>query len=248
MLPQYSFGKNFKTIITGKEAWKEGPSINADIACYTDGSKTEEGVGAGINITEPKTKVSLSSSKKVTIFQAETAAIRHCAEKLLRQEFKEKTIAIYSDSQAAIKAISSMQVNSKLVWNCLEKLQELGSQNKLSLAWVPGHTGYKGNEEADSLAREGARRSLIGPEPSCGTAKALQKTCNSNWKEKQSQKWWNEAPGMRQAKEFIKEPSPKFTEYLLNLNRRATRVLVGPLTEHCRINKHMNNIGLADTA
>ncbi|XP_074027278.1 ribonuclease H1-like [Leptinotarsa decemlineata] len=156
MLPQYSFGKNFKTIITGREAWKGGPPINAEIACYTDGSKTEERVGAGIYITKPKTKVSLRLGKKVTIFQAETAAIGHCAEELLRQEFKKKTIAIYCDSQAAIKAISSMQVNSKLVWNCLEKLQELGSQNRLSLAWVPGHTGYKGNKEADSLAREGA--------------------------------------------------------------------------------------------
>ncbi|XP_074038488.1 uncharacterized protein [Leptinotarsa decemlineata] len=149
---------------------------------------SQEANSQGIYITKPKTKVSLSLGKKVTIFQAETAAIRHCAEELLRQEFEEKTIAIYSDSQAAIKAISSMQVNSKLVWNCLEKLQELGSQNRLSLAWIPGHTGYKSNEEADSLAREGARLSLIGPEPFCGTAKPLRKTCNSNWKEKQSQK------------------------------------------------------------
>ncbi|XP_074042447.1 uncharacterized protein [Leptinotarsa decemlineata] len=161
MLSQYSFGKNFKTIITGREAWKEGPPINVEIACYTDGSKTEKGVGAEIYITKPKIKVSSSLGKKMTIFQAETAAIRHCAEELLRQEFKEKTIEIYSDRQAAIKAISSMQVNSKLVWNCPEKLQELGSQNRLSLAWVPGHTGFNGNEEADSLAREGARCSPI---------------------------------------------------------------------------------------
>ncbi|XP_074039464.1 uncharacterized protein [Leptinotarsa decemlineata] len=225
MLSQYSFGKNFKTIITGREAWKGGPPLNAEIAFYTDGSKTEEGVGARICITKAKTKVSLSLGKKVTIFQAETATIRHCAEELLRQEFKEKTIAIYSDSQAAIKAINSMQVNSKLVWNCLEKLQELGRQTGLSLAWVPSYTGYKGNEEADSLAREGAQCSPIGPERFCGTAKALRKTCNSNWKEKQSRKWWVKAPGVRQAKEFIKEPSPKFTEYLLSLNRRSTRVL-----------------------
>ncbi|XP_074027682.1 uncharacterized protein [Leptinotarsa decemlineata] len=115
MLPQYSFGKNFKTIITGRGAWKGGPPINTEVACYTDGSKTEEGVGAGIYITKPKTEVSLSLGKKVTIIQTETAAIHHCAEELLRQEFKGKTIAIYSDSQAAIKAISSMQVNSKLV-------------------------------------------------------------------------------------------------------------------------------------
>lgn len=41
---------------------------------------------------------------------------------------------------------------SKLVWHCLEALQYLGSQNKVTLVWVPGPKGYTGNEEADQLA------------------------------------------------------------------------------------------------
>ena len=41
-------------------AQKEGPLINADIAVYTDGSKTEEGSGAGIYGAKPKTSISMS--------------------------------------------------------------------------------------------------------------------------------------------------------------------------------------------
>ena len=235
-----------KISITDREAWKEGPPINADIAVYTDGSKTEFGSGAGIYGAKPKTRISLSLGKYATVFQAEIIAIHHCVKELIRQEFKGKTIAIYSDSQAAIKAVNSMQVNSKLVWDCLETLNALGSQNRLTLAWVPAHTGYEGNEEADSLARAGANKALNGPEPFCGIAKAIQKTSIKSWMQTKSQEWWNKSPGMRQAKEFIKKPSPTFTEYLLSQKRSSTRILVGLLTGHCRLNKHMSTIGLTE--
>lgn len=47
-----------------------------------------------------------------------------------------------------------MQVQSKFVWGCLEVLIELDSQNRLTLTWIPGHRGYKFNEEAYLQARE----------------------------------------------------------------------------------------------
>ncbi|CAG9823164.1 unnamed protein product [Phaedon cochleariae] len=131
-------------------------------------------------------------------------------------------------------------------WGCLETLNALGSQNRLTLAWVPAHTGYEGNEEADSLARAGANKALNGPEPFCGIAKAIQKTSIKSWMQTESQEWWNNSPGMRQAKEFIKKPSPTFTEYLLSQKRSSTRILLGLLTGHCRLNKHMSTIGLTE--
>ncbi|KAJ8918503.1 hypothetical protein NQ315_015208 [Exocentrus adspersus] len=119
---------------------------------YTDGSRIEQGAGAGI-------------------YGVEVAAIQGCAREIIGQGAASQSIAIYSDSQAALKAIGSMQVCSRLVWDCVKALQELGSRNKLTLAWVHGHKGHKGNEEADRLAREGAGRAHIGPEPFCGIAK-----------------------------------------------------------------------------
>lgn len=52
-----------------------------------------------------------------------------------------QNFAILVESQAAIKALMSNQVNSKLVWQCLERLNTLGSHNKVSVLWVPGIKG-----------------------------------------------------------------------------------------------------------
>ncbi|KAJ8914451.1 hypothetical protein NQ315_011392 [Exocentrus adspersus] len=155
--------------------------------------------------------------------------------------------AIYSDSQAALKAIiGSMQVCSRLVWDCVKALQELGSWNKLTLAWVPGHKGYKGNEEADRLAREGAERALIGPEPFCGIAKTHVRASIDEWMDGKSREWWRKLPQQRQAKMFIKERSARLTDDLLGQNRKAIRIIVGLLTGHCRLNKHMSLMELAE--
>ena len=176
------------------------------------------------------------------------AAIQCCAKEITRQGTVNQSIAIFSDSQAALKAISSRQVNSRLVWDCLEALTELGSQNEVTLAWVPGHKGHKGNEKADELAKEGASKALIGPEPFCGVAKPCIRSSINDWLQNKSLEWWRSFPHQRQAKEFIKERSAKFTEDLLRQNRKAIRIIVSLLTGHCRLNRHMSLMGLAEDA
>ncbi|KAJ8919261.1 hypothetical protein NQ315_003844 [Exocentrus adspersus] len=215
---------------------------------YTDGSRIEQGAGAGIYGVRPETKIPLSLGRFATVFQAEVAAIQGCAREIIGQGAARQSIAIYSDSQAALKAIGSMQVCSRLVWDCVKALQELGSRNKLTLAWVPGHKGHKGNEEADSLAREGAGRALIGPEPFCGIAKTHVRASIDEWMDDKSREWWRNLPQQRQAKMFIKERSARLTDDLLGQNRKAIRIIVGLLTEHCRLNKHMSLMGLAEEA
>ena len=65
------------------------------------------------------------------------------------------SILILSDSQAALKALDSPVIKSKLVWDCLESLWTL----------VPGHKGILGNEMADLLAKMGSETKFIRPEP-----------------------------------------------------------------------------------
>ncbi|KAJ8919400.1 hypothetical protein NQ315_016493 [Exocentrus adspersus] len=230
MVPKYSFKKNFEIRILDREEWNNGPPVTAQNMWYTDGSRIEQGAGAGI-------------------YGAEVAAIQDWAREIKRQGAARQSIAIlYSDSQAALKAIGSMQVCSRLVWDCVKALQELGSQNKLTLAWVPGHKGHKGNEEADRLAREGAGRALIGPEPFCGIAKTHVRASIDEWMDGKSWEWWRKLPQQRQAKMFIKGRSARLTDDLLGQNRKAIRIIVGLLTGHCRLNKHMSLMGLAEEA
>jgi ribonuclease HI len=223
-----------------------GPPIKADLIWYTDGSKTDQGVGAGIYGDKPRTKINLGLGQYPTVFQAEIVAIEQCAREIIRRSYEDKTIVIYSDSQAAIRALSSCKISSKLVRDCVIALEEVGASNKLTIAWVPGHEGHEGNEEADKLAKEGAGRTMVGPEPYCGIPSCQVRSSIRSWIVRESQDWWMRTPGQRQAKVFIKAYSPEFTKDLLNYNRKAVRIIVGQLTGHCRLNKHLETMGLAE--
>ena len=63
---------------------------------------------------------------------------------------------ILSYSQAAIKALDSFQLNSKLVWDCHQSLVKLAEHNKIQLVWMLEHMGIDGNEIADQLATDRA--------------------------------------------------------------------------------------------
>lgn len=72
-----------------------------------------------------------------------------------------------------------MQVDSKVLWDPLQALEELGRGNMITLAWVPGHEGHIGNEEASSLA--GASKALFGLEPLCGLTRTSIKDRVNQW-------------------------------------------------------------------
>ena len=65
----------------------------------------------------------------------------------------EASIAICSDSQAALKSLQAAKVTSVLVAETMAALKELAIFNSVRLVWVPGHSGIPGNEEADRLAK-----------------------------------------------------------------------------------------------
>lgn len=67
----------------------------------------------------------------------------------------------YADrNQATIKALNFTQVNSKLVFECVERLNTFGSHNTVWMLLVSDHVGLAGNEVADKLARKGEGTSL----------------------------------------------------------------------------------------
>ena len=81
------------------------------ICCFTDGSKTEHGTDGGFVISNPHTTTTTEHSFKMkdycTVFQAETAAIKHAAEELIT--FNNQQITFWSDSlsQSALQALSN---------------------------------------------------------------------------------------------------------------------------------------------
>lgn len=148
-----------------------------------------------------------------------------------------------SDSQAALKALNSYVVSSKLVWECAGTIRQLARHNKVTLMWVPGHEGVEGNELADKLARKGAASSFIGPEPFCGVPTSQLTSDIRSWEEGVKSSHWNSLPGLRHSKKFI-NPSKKRAEEALSLSKADLRLLTSILTGHCTLRHHLKRMGI----
>lgn len=84
----------------------------------------------------------------------------------LRLGFKDKSILIFSDSQAAIRALSAKEFSSRLVWACYEAISIPWRRNQVILIWVPGYIKIFVNEAAAVLANRAAATVFMGPEQS----------------------------------------------------------------------------------
>ena len=88
----------------------------------------------------------------------------------------------------------------------------------LGLYWVPGHTGVRGNEIADGLARSGSALSFLGPEPALGVSRGDTRKRLSRLLISEHRATWRDLGNtLRQARELISGPCP------------STRIKIYPL-------------------
>jgi hypothetical protein len=170
-----------------------------------DGSKTNKSTGAGVYRWGSRRGHSFRLGLHTMVFQAEIYTIKACITENIEKGYTEKKICILSDSQAAIKALDSFQINSKLVWDCHQSLVKLAEHNRIQLVWVPGHMGIDGNEIADQLARQGSSHPLKGPEPAFGTSAKVAREVIRDWTSRKHKEHWQSIHGQRQAKGFLKK-------------------------------------------
>ena len=248
IIPQYLFGHMYSVHIPKREDWNtERDAIlpPETKSCFTDGSKMDGKAGAGVHFADQNTAdMSLPLGHHATVFQAEVHAIAECAQQL--QHCHDSSITICSDSQAALKALQSPKVSSLVVRNCKQELARITESNKVSLVWVPGHSGIEGNEIADQLAREASQTRTFGPEPMLPVSQQACKTALRDWCQNKTLASWLAHPACRQAKELIGRPKARNSRVLLKLPRKQLRLVVGVLTGHCTLNRHLHIMGIAD--
>ena len=182
------------------------------------------------------------------MFQAEVLAISVMAKNLLREKMHNQSIVVLVDSQAAIKALIKCTVTSITVLNCIRNLNQLGKQNHVSIAWIPGHAGVHGNEVADCLAQSESKSKIHGLEPFITVPYASCVRTVKNWFRARWKSMWNKRKDCMRMKESVRWTSSRLTIRLLNLKRHQLNRVVQVLTGHCNLQRPKKTTGRAESS
>jgi len=168
------------------------------------GLRRGPGLGSGQTVNR---RLSIPLGKDATVFQAKVYAILACTHEMDAQDWPEKYVSICSDSQAALKALQAAKTTSPLVRQCQQELNDISARHAVRLYWVPGHTGVRGNEIADGLARSSSGQWFIGPEPCFGVSRKNTRKKKKRWMRNQHLALWRgPCSAQRQARELLSCP------------------------------------------
>ena len=131
--------------------------VEREISVWTDGSSVE-GIGGGggiILVGNSEQEIRQPAGKFCSSTKAELVAVAAALKRIGLDE--DRTMAIFSDSRAAIQALQAGPLRQRTpvsheIWNELLRLQGQGCQ--VTFHWVPGHADIDLNERADRLANE----------------------------------------------------------------------------------------------
>jgi len=89
------------------------------------------------------------------------------------------------------------------------------------------------------LAKAAAILTFEGPEPVLGISTTSIRTSIQLWTHKEVKKYWRANSGCRQAKLFIDGLDKQLTRFALGLSKQDLHVLVGLITGHTVLNRHL---------
>ena len=124
---------------------------------------------------------------------------------------------------------------------CQKAMIDVSTHNSVGLFWVSGHSGKRGNEIADDLAKEATVQQYVGPQPALGASRQITRRKIKLWIDSLHMAMWQ---GL---KALISGPSPTSKAQLLCFNRTQSRMVYGPLTGHSTLRRHLYIMGLTDS-
>ena len=218
------------------------PTSPSQINIYTDGSRTEQGTGAGYCIYEHDKLVDQNQFKlpdTSSVYQAELLAIQAAARALYYLP-QARFVKIFVDSQAAIKALDMETLTSATVRQTVMALNKAPDHiRRISISWVKAHIGTTGNEAADQQAKSGCTSDqlIYIPPPLSYLKSRVDDFFLTSWKQ-----FWTTSQGAEATKSFFLGPDPTKTKHLLRLPKKHTNLLIKLIADHTSLRKHSNKI------
>ena len=206
---------------------------------YTDGSKMSTGVGAGVHIKIDNLIINerFKLPEYATVFQAEILAIREAAYILQTLRYM-PTIKFFVDSQAALLALQSSEVSSRLVLQTMHAVNEIVAGSKI-FVWTKAHVGTPGNERADQLAKEATllTNEVAIPPPASTLKNTLDDAAHKLWN-----KQWENYNEARQSKIFHPSFNKSTTAAIIQWPRLKLGRYIRAVTRHNNLLYHLHNI------
>ena len=251
-----------------KAAKIEANRINSTYVVYTDGSGYQGGIGAAAEIYKngelvQSSKYHLGSDFEHTVFEGELVGILMGLGLILQVNTSDLTV-IGVDSQAAIRATSNSTTGSgsyilTAIHNRMQHIRSLHPRIRITIQWVPGHVGIRGNEQVDLTAKSAAvgNSDLSEPLPLPLitsnhnrlpiSKSALSASFNIALKQK-AKSDLAESPRYRRMMEVDPSlPSPNFLKLITGLTRKQATILFQLRSGHAPLNKHLHRIGKSTT-
>ena len=224
---------------------------------YTDGSKQKSKVGAGFAILKGEQFQTYDLTylgTQTTVFQAEVFAIGDAANFLLEkrrispQEYPTIPTIILSDSQAAIRALDSPDITSKVVLEATSNLDGLAQETSVEIRWIKAHVGHVGNELADRAAKAATELEMAGPGPFLPVPIIQRKKDIYHAMEKEWLDRWNARSDCRQSKMHWAAPDRYASVALLHLTREEIGATIQILSGHNFFNYHREKLGKVESS
>ena len=224
--------------IVDLESFTSGlPKSNSVVDAYTDGSKLCGKAGYGFGVTKGP-EVILSGNGYLglenSVFQAEILAIQKAAEALMETHFD--SVHFFSDSQAAIAALTNLKLKHSTVAKCIECLNILSERMKVTISWVKAHADHPGNEYADMEAKSGTTNvsnTVETPTPLSWANSKIANFYHKMWQDR-----WAGLPFANQTKIWFPKLDKTNSKELLKLSRLDLGLCTQFITGHNRLKKH----------
>ena len=216
----------------------EGCQDPADFNVYTDGSKIDQRVGAGILILQNGVQLVADRFRlpnTATVYQAELTAIREAAS-LLAVMQNLTTVKFFVDSQAALLTFQSDFITSKLALQTIVMINTITADH-IEFVWTKAHIGTEGNERADALAKEGTRlpNPLAIPQPKSNVKHSILAVIRNTW-----QREWNAHDQARQTKIYHNNLDQTKSKQLIQWTRLKLGRYIRAVTGHNNLLYHLH--------
>ena len=217
---------------------------------YTDGSKSDFGVGAGIVVfcnDEINNKLQFKLSSGCSNNQAEQLAIVKAIDYINTlndtTQIEGRSVAIYTDSKITLDSLKNGHNHNTLIDDIRRNLKLLEKDGwQVDFSWVKAHIGNYGNEMADRLAKQAASDSDLQISydsiPISAVKNKLAAISEDSWRAE----WESSTTGLL-TKSFFPTVQDR-----LNTKLWLTPNLTTLLTGHGRINYYFHRFKIKDSA